>query len=120
LLDSKKVEVGARIKQLRKAREMTLREIGFQLSVAANTVNRWERGESAPTRSNLISLSDLFAVDPSWLMFGITNSNTKNNEEVLIRKIRLLSEKQFDAVVTLIDLLASEKTEVALNGSNDL
>ena len=52
MVDSEKTEVGARIKQLRAAQEKTLREIGLELGVAANTVNRWERGESAPTRAN--------------------------------------------------------------------
>jgi|TARA_Y100000401_G_scaffold99029_1_gene87099 transcriptional regulator with XRE-family HTH domain len=116
-MDSKKLEVGARIKQLRSAQEKTLREVGLELNVAANTVNRWERGESAPTRANLISLSNLFAVDPSWLMFGITKSNTKNNEEVLIRKIRLLSKQQFDAVETMIDLLAGQEEGMASDGT---
>jgi transcriptional regulator with XRE-family HTH domain len=110
-VDSKKIEVGARIKQLRAAQEKTLREIGLALGVAPNTVNRWERGESAPTRANLLSLSNLFAVDPSWLMFGITKSNTKNDEEVLIRKIRLLSNEQFDVVENMIELLIGQESE---------
>ena len=118
MVDSKKTEVGARIKQLRAAQEKTLREIGLELGVAANTVNRWERGESAPTRANLVSLSNLFGVDPSWLMFGITKSNTKNNEEVLIRKIRLLSKEQFDAVETMIDLFIGKETEEISDGTN--
>jgi len=122
VVDSKKVEVGARIKQLRAAQEKTLREVGLEIGVAANTVNRWERGESAPTRANLISLSNLFAVDPSWLMFGITKSNTKNNEEILIRKIRLLSKPQLEAIENMVDLLIGKEigkeTEEASNGTN--
>lgn len=122
MVDSKKVEVGARIKQLRAAQEKTLREVGLEIGVAANTVNRWERGESAPTRANLISLSNLFAVDPSWLMFGITKSNTKNNEEILIRKIRLLSKPQLEAIENMVDLLIGKEigkeTEEASNGTN--
>jgi transcriptional regulator with XRE-family HTH domain len=119
LVDSKKIEVGARIKQLRAAQEKTLREVGLELGVAANTVNRWERGESAPTRANLVSLSNLFAVDPSWLMFGITKSNTKNNEEVIIRKIRLLSKEQFDAVETMIELFIGQETKEVSNGTTN-
>ncbi len=118
MVDSKKVEVGARIKQLRAAQEKTLREVGLEIGVAANTVNRWERGESAPTRANLVSLSNLFAVDPSWLMFGITKSNTKNNEEILIRKIRLLSKPQLEAIENMVDLLIGKETEEVSNGTN--
>ena len=116
-MSAKKVEVGARVKQLRKAREMTLREVGMKLGVAANTVNRWERGESSPTRANLVSMSDLFAVDPSWLMFGITKSNTKKDEEKLLRKLRLLSDKQYQNIESLVDdLIGSTQEEGENNG----
>lgn len=116
-MSSKKLEVGARVKQLRKAREMTLREVGMKLGVAANTVNRWERGESSPTRANLVAMSDLFAVDPSWLMFGITKSNTKKDEEKLLRKLRLLSDKQYQNIESLVDdLIGSTQEEGENNG----
>ena len=116
-MSAKKVEVGVRVKQLRKAREMTLREVGMKLGVAANTVNRWERGESSPTRANLVAMSDLFAVDPSWLMFGITKSNTKKDEEKLLRKLRLLSDKQYQNIESLVDdLIGSTQEEGENNG----
>ena len=116
-MSAKKVEVGVRVKQLRKAREMTWREVGLKLGVAANTVNRWERGESSPTRANLVSMSDLFAVDPSWLMFGITKSNTKKDEEKLLRKLRLLSDKQYQNIESLVDdLIGSTQEEGENNG----
>ena len=116
-MSSKKQEVGARVKQLRKAREMTLREVGMKLGVAANTVNRWERGESSPTRANLVAMSDLFAVDPSWLMFGITQSNTKKDEEKLLRKLRLLTDKQYQNIESLVDdLIGSTQEEGENNG----
>ena len=116
-MSSKKLEVGARVKQLRKAREMTLREVGMKLGVAANTVNRWERGESSPTRANLVAMSDLFNVDPSWLMFGITKSNTKKDEEKLLRKLRLLSDKQYQNIESLVDdLIGSTQEEGENNG----
>jgi transcriptional regulator with XRE-family HTH domain len=116
-MSAKKLEVGARVKQLRKAREMTLREVGMKLGVAANTVNRWERGESSPTRANLVAMSDLFAVDPSWLMFGITKSNTKKDEEKLLRKLRLLSDKQYQNIESLVDdIIGSTQEEGENNG----
>jgi transcriptional regulator with XRE-family HTH domain len=117
-MSAKKLEVGARVKQLRKAREMTLREVGMKLGVAANTVNRWERGESSPTRANLVAMSDLFAVDPSWLMFGITKSNTKKDEEKLLRKLRLLSDKQYQNIESLVDdIIGSTQEEGENNGT---
>ena len=117
-MSAKKLEVGARVKQLRKAREMTLREVGMKLGVAANTVNRWERGESSPTRANLVAMSDLFAVDPSWLMFGITQSNTKKDEEKLLRKLRLLSDKQYENIESLVDeLIGGIEQKGESNGS---
>ena len=116
-MSSKKLEVGARVKQLRKAREMTLCEVGMKLGVAANTVNRWERGESSPTRANLVAMSDLFAVDPSWLRVGISKSNTKTAEEKLLRKLRLLSDKQYQNIESLVDdLIGSTQEEGENNG----
>ena len=114
-MSSKKQEVCARVKQLRKAREMTLREVGMKLGVAANTVNRWERGESSPPRANLVAMSALFAVDPSWLMFGITQSNTKKDEEKLLRKLRLLTDKQYQNIESLVDDLIGSTQEEGEN-----
>ena len=116
-MDEQENRLGSRIKHLRKARKVTLREVGAELGVAANTVNRWERGESSPTKKNLIALSDLFLVDPSWLMFGKTDSNTRRNEDILIRKIRLLNDEQHVAVEALINLLIEFALTLVIFGS---
>ena len=50
-------------------------------------------------------------------MFGITKSNTKKDEEKLLRKLRLLSDKQYQNIESLVDdLIGSTQEEGENNG----
>lgn len=63
-------KVGKRIKMLRLNNELTLKELGKNLSLSISTINSWERGISLPRKETLSLLANFFNVDENWLLFG--------------------------------------------------
>ena len=62
-------KVGARLKQARESRHITLEEAGNRVGVHKSTVLRWENGETEKIKLPVIeSLASFYNVDPVWLM----------------------------------------------------
>ena len=53
---------GARIAELRKKRNITVRDIEDTLGVTKNAVCKWQRGETLPTIDNLVGLAAMLGV----------------------------------------------------------
>ena len=53
---------GARITELRKKRNITVREIEDTLGVTKNAVCKWQRGETLPSIDNLVGLAAMLDV----------------------------------------------------------
>lgn len=51
---------GAFIAELRRAEKLTQRQVADKLHVTDRAVNKWERGASEPSTSNLLMLAKLF------------------------------------------------------------
>ncbi len=53
---------GTRITELRKKRNITVREIEDTLGVTKNAVCKWQRGETLPSIDNLVGLAAMLDV----------------------------------------------------------
>lgn len=62
--------IGERIKELRKQKNLTQKEIAMKLGRTAAAVTQWELGITAPNGQNLIKLADLLGCDPQWILTG--------------------------------------------------
>lgn len=62
-----------RIKELRKANNMTQSELAKKLKVAQNTLSTWENGKYEPDNNALGMLSEFFGVTTDYLL-GLTNN----------------------------------------------
>ncbi|MFS9335227.1 helix-turn-helix domain-containing protein [Streptococcus peroris] len=58
-----------RLKELRKEKKLTQKEIAEQIGIKRNTYSDWETGKNEPNFENLIKLADFFEVSLDWL-FG--------------------------------------------------
>ncbi len=56
------VALGRNIKRLRTERNMTQRQLAYQLRVTVQAVSKWEQGRSLPDLMLLVPIADLFAV----------------------------------------------------------
>ena len=62
-------KVGARLKQARELRHITLEETGKKVDVHKSTVLRWENGETEKIKLPIIeTLASYYNVNPMWLM----------------------------------------------------
>lgn len=64
------LEIGKRIRQLRKAEHLTQAEFGEQIGVKGNTVTGYENGTRRPSDSVLNYICLVFNVNQTWLRTG--------------------------------------------------
>ncbi|SJZ71086.1 Helix-turn-helix [Pilibacter termitis] len=69
------------IRNLRESAGISQKEIAKKLFVSRTTYQKFERGEYDPPLSFIIALSDLFQIDPKWL---ISNRQQQHDIEKLL------------------------------------
>lgn len=62
------MDVGKRIKELRKDKGLTQTQLAKQISSTQDTISLWELGKSYPDIINLIKLAKYFAVSTDYLL----------------------------------------------------
>lgn len=62
------MEVGKKIKRLRKERKITQRELANKLNTAVSTVSSWELGTNKPLMDKIQMMAALFNVKPSYFL----------------------------------------------------
>ena len=73
--DAISVDVGARLKELREARNISMRSLAAKSSLSANALSMIERGKTSPSVSTLYKLADALGI--SITAFFGTNSEKK-------------------------------------------
>lgn len=80
--------IGAFIKQLRKEKELTQKELAEMLHITDRAVSKWERGLSAPDLALLEPLSEIFGVTISELILGQRDeTKTVSTNETVIKEL---------------------------------
>ncbi|MCY9764808.1 helix-turn-helix domain-containing protein [Paenibacillus alvei] len=69
------INLGARIAELRKKKNLTQYDLGSLLNVSTSTVAMWERGHRDPSSEALSQLSSFFSVSSDYLL-GLTDDPT--------------------------------------------
>ena len=93
----------ARLRELRRARALSLRKLGREVGVTANAVLRWEKDEVTPTRGKMIELSRFFEVEPAWLAWGIGARRNRLKPSDLLTQLERCDETQLRAVSALLE-----------------
>ena len=57
-----------RIRQLRKARHITMKELGLVVGLAESTISQYETGKRQPDNETLLKLSEYFNVTVGYLL----------------------------------------------------
>lgn len=91
-----------KIKELRKSRGWTVRELGEKMSVSHVTISNWENDVSEPDIKSIIKLSQIFNVTTDYL-FGIDSNislqDIKNSLYALDKNSLInIFEKQIDLI----------------------
>jgi len=69
--------VGQRLRELREARDISMRGLATQSGLSANALSMIERGKTSPSVSTLYKLADALGV-PVTMFFGSTSEEKKN------------------------------------------
>ena len=103
--------LGMRLSALRSARQLSLRQLGTELGVSANTIMRWEKDEANPTREHVTNAAIFFNCDPAWLAWGFEKKEVGKDKERAAR-LGMLSNNQLAVIDSLIDefLTSSQET----------
>ena len=97
----------SRLRDLRRAKALSLRKLGRSVGVTANAVLRWEKDEVTPTRGKMIELSQFFDVEPAWLAWGIGARRNRLKPIDLITQLEQCDEPQLRAISALLESFES-------------
>lgn len=101
---------GNRLRKLREARSLSLRDLADRAGIEFAQISRYERGQVLPNLETLLSLSDALSVDPNVLLRGESADSRRDENLELdlplrdrLRDLQKLPKRDRDAVILLID-----------------
>ncbi len=97
------------IRELRKKRNLSMKELGKLIGVSESTISLYENGKRQPDYETLIKISNFFGVSVDYLLGQKSDSTNRdttftNNEKRLIEKYRLLDDYGQKAVNHMLDI----------------
>ncbi|MBR4832430.1 MAG: helix-turn-helix domain-containing protein [Butyrivibrio sp.] len=87
-MDQKKI--GCFLKELRKEKGITQKQLAAKLGVSGRTVSRWETGSNMPDISLLVEIADFYGIDVRELIEG------EKKSEMMNENIREVANKMAD------------------------
>ena len=110
---------GARLKQLRKQRRWTQKELATKLDVRFSQLNKYEGGLHVPPPEKLVELSEILDVTVDFLLTGDQSDERPLHNTRLLERFRAIESfdpDDQDAVLTLIDaMIVKHKVAGALD-----
>ncbi len=86
MLNSK--SIGSKITQARKRLNLSQADLALQISISAQAVGKWERGESLPDITTLNHLAEILGVDLNYFSDSFPSLSTETNpDQVLESKV---------------------------------
>ena len=109
---------GLRIKELRKQKKWTQKELAAKLDVRFPQLNKYECGLHAPPMEKLINLAEIFDITVDYLLTGDRTEERPLHNLRLLEHFRALEDfetEDQDAVIKLIDaMIVKNKVEGAI------
>ena len=103
--------VGGRIKQLRKQRGWTQKELAKHLQGSYQQLNKYESGVHAPPLDKLAQLADALNTTIDYLITGQVSEETPLHNKRLLQKFKLLEgfdASQQETVINVIDAMVAK------------
>ena len=105
-----------RIKELRKKRKLTLKQVSEDTNIPISTLSSYEKGDRQPKIDKIISLANYFDVPVSYLT-GLYNTN-KLDELLKQKNIskKQISEDLHIPLVKIVDYASNRKEIPVVDG----
>ena len=100
------MNIGQKIKELRKARGWSQTELGQRLGIQKSAVSKYERGAITKfSQEQLKEIADVFGVSPA-VLFGYSEDEIEMN--ALVKRVRNLSPERVRQVMAFLDALGGD------------
>ncbi|MEK4504310.1 MULTISPECIES: helix-turn-helix domain-containing protein [unclassified Bacillus (in: firmicutes)] len=94
------MELGNKLKKLRKDHNYSQNQLAEKLNVTAQAISKWENDKCAPDIINLVQLSDLYNVSLDYLI----KADKELQNQLSLKNIRLKTLKYFILCTSLFTL----------------
>jgi transcriptional regulator with XRE-family HTH domain len=98
-----------RIRELRKAKKVTMKELGNMIGVAESTMSLYETGKRKPDPETLSRLADYFNVSVDYLLGRDEGQpqpapkySTDQRKEIVLKKLEKKSLAQLEAILVAL------------------
>ena len=109
---------GKRLKELRKQKGWTQKELANKLDIRYSHLNKYENGMHAPPLEKLIQLADIFDVSLDYLVKGLPMEESPIRNEMLFKRFKTLEtfdDEDKATVINVIDaIIAKRQVEHAI------
>lgn len=103
--DEIKKAFGRRVKELRKQRGWTQKDLAARLAVRFSLLNKYESGIHVPPVDKLVELAEIFDTSVDYLLTGDEKEEVPLHNRRLIERLRELEGFQAEDQNTVIQLL---------------
>lgn len=103
--DEIKKALGRRVKDLRKLRGWTQKDLAGRLDVRFSLLNKYESGIHVPPVAKLVELAEIFDTSVDYLLTGDEKEDVPLHNKRLIERLRELEGFQAEDQNTVIQLL---------------
>ncbi len=103
--------IGSRIKDMRKQRHWTQKDLATKLEVSVSILNKYEGGANAPPLQVLLKLSALFGTSLDYIVTGVVDEKSAFRSKRLadrVRDIEALAMDQQELLIGLIDAVVTK------------
>ena len=80
------MNIGEKIFELRKQKNLSQEEVADRLNVSRQTISKWETNQSTPDFDKIVPLCELFEISTDELLKGIKEKNQEVKEPKIITK----------------------------------
>lgn len=88
------MNIGERITELRKSKNLSQEELAEQLGVSRQSVSKWETGVSIPDTDKAVAMSRIFGVTADFLLTGESNNSDLSTGGVVYNQNRVVENAQ--------------------------
>lgn len=114
--------LGQRIKQLRKDKTWTQKELANQIGISHAQLNKYESGQNTPPLDKLMMLADVLTTSVDFLLGGHHKEDLPVYNSRLIQRFQTIESfapEEREIVITLLDaMIAKHNMETTLKSMN--
>lgn len=103
-----------RLKELRKEKKLTQKEIAEQIGIKRNSYSDWETGKNEPNLENIVKLSKILGTTIDFLLGKSSLSNSNSELDSQICELSLLLRKIHGRLDSLESYCNTEETQALL------